>query len=168
MAGAVKYIVNKYYLRNIISWLLLTLFLSSAYSFAGEPGSATTKSVPNGSGRYLFGVTLHTEKEIESLLSRAESLSHKLEPRKNNQAGIALVLHGKEIEMFDKKNYKKFRSIVDKAARLDANDVLEIKVCKTLMDELNIKKEDMPSFVEIVPYGPDEEKRLLDNGYTYL
>ncbi|MFV1996868.1 MAG: hypothetical protein ACC641_02545 [Acidiferrobacterales bacterium] len=162
-----KFTVNKLPVWNIV-YLLLMIFILPTQSVADEPASAITKPVPNESGRYLFGVTLHTEKEIESLLSRAESLSHKLQPRKKNQAGIALVLHGKEIEMFDKKNYKKYRSIVDKAARLDANDVLEIKVCKTLMDELNIRKEDMPSFVEIVPYGPDEEKRLLKNGYTYL
>ncbi len=168
MAGAVKNIMNNLCFRNIVSLLLLMLLWLPAYSIAGEPGAAATKPVPNENGRYLFGVTLHSEKEIESLLSRAESLSHKLKSRKESHAGIALVLHGKEIEMFNKKNYKKFRNIVDKAARLDANDVLEIKVCQTLMDELNIKKEDMPSFIEIVPYGPDEEKRLLENGYTYL
>lgn len=168
MAGAVKYFENNFCFHNIVSLLLLALFWLPVYSIAGEPGGESTKPVPNENGRYLFGVTLHSEKEIDSLLSRAESLSHKLKPGKENHAGIALVLHGKEIEMFNKKNYKKFRNIVDKAARLDANDVLEIKVCQTLMDELDIKKEDMPSFVEIVPYGPDEEKRLLENGYTYL
>lgn len=70
--------------------------------------------------------------------------------------------------MFNKKNYKKFQNIVDKAARLDANSILEIKVCKTVMDDMNISKKDMPSFIEIVPYGPDEEERLLGKGYTYL
>ncbi len=160
--------VSKLTLRNIISSLLLMLFLVPACSFAGETGTVTTKPVPDKKGHYLFSVTLHTEKEIESLLTRAESLSRSLKSRKKNHAGIALVLHGSEIAMFNRKNYKKFRSIVDKAARLDANDVLEIKVCKTLMDDMNISKEDIPSFVEIVPYGPDEEDRLLRQGYTYL
>lgn len=160
--------VSKFTLRNIISSLLLMLFLVPACSFAGEAGTVTAKPVPDKNGHYLFSVMLHTEKEIESLLTRAESLSRSLKSRKKNHAGIALVLHGSEIAMFNRKNYKKFRSIVDKAARLDANDVLEIKVCKTLMDDMNISKEDMPSFVEIVPYGPDEEDRLLRQGYTYL
>ncbi len=160
--------VNNLTLRYTISSLLLLLFLVPACSFAGEPGAATAIPIPDKNGRYLFSVTLHTEKEIESLLARAESLSRSLKSRKKNHAGIALVLHGSEIAMFNKKNYRKFRNIVDKAARLDANDVLEIKVCKTLMDDMNIREEDMPSFVEIVPYGPEEEDRLLRQGYIYL
>jgi hypothetical protein len=163
-----RHVVKKLCFRGTVFSLLLTLLLLPTFPATGEPGATTAQPVPNKNGRYLFSVTLHTRNEIESLLTRAESLSHSLKPRKKTQAGIALVLHGSEIGMFDKKNYGKFRNIVDKAARLDASDVLEIKVCKTLMDDMNIKKEDMPSFVEIVPFGPDEEKRLLRNGYTYL
>lgn len=163
-----RHIVKNLTLRNIISLLLLTLFMTPVFPAAGEPGTAKANPIPNKNGRYLFSVTLHTEKEIESLLTRAESLSHSLKPNKKNHAGIALVLHGREIAMFNKRNYRKFHDIVDKAAQLDASDVLEIKVCKTLMDDMNIRKEDMPSFIEIVPYGPDEEERLLKQGYTYL
>lgn len=163
-----RHMVNNLTLRNVVFLLLLTLFLLPAHSFAGQPGATTARPVPDKNGRFLFTVMLHTEKEIETLLTRAESLSRSLIPRKKNRVGIALVLHGKEIEMFNKKNYRKYRNIVDTAARLDANDVVEIKVCRTLMDQLKIREEDMPSFVEIVPYGPDEEERLLGQGYTYL
>ncbi len=157
--------MNRNFSKNIFVSLLLMLLLAPVNIYAGDSGAVPT---PDKNGRYLFSVTLHTAKEIESLLSRAESLSHSLTLHKKEHAGIALVLHGSEIKFFDKRNYRKFQNIVDKAARLDANDVLEIKICKTLMDEMNIREEDMPSFVEIVPYGPDEEDRLITQGYTYL
>lgn len=168
MGKTVKIVANKLPVRSIIPSLLLVLFLMPALSVADEPDGATAKPVPDKSGHYLFSVTLHTKKEINTLLTRAESLSHKLKLHEKKHASIALVLHGKEIAMFSKKYYSKFRGIVDKAARLDANNVLEIKVCKTIMDEMNIGKEDIPSFIEIVPYGPGEEKRLIKKGYVYL
>ncbi|MBI3571304.1 MAG: hypothetical protein HY082_09395 [Gammaproteobacteria bacterium] len=43
-----------------------------------------------------------------------------------------------------------------------------VKMCRTEMKILGIKEEDIPAFIELVPYGPDEEKRLLRNGYIYL
>jgi intracellular sulfur oxidation DsrE/DsrF family protein len=36
------------------------------------------------------------------------------------------------------------------------------------MKRLGIGEEDIPAFIELVPYGPDEEMRLRRNGYVYL
>ena len=123
---------------------------------------------PKKPKRYLFSVTLHTQNEIDSMLTRAETLSRKMDKKPEDHAGIALVLHGPEIKMFTRQNYGKYRRLVDKAARLDSDAVIEIKVCRTTMGDLKINKEDLPEFVEIVPYGPEEEERLLREGYTYL
>lgn len=121
-------------------------------------------------GRYVIDVTLHTLPEIEALLNRAEKLheSNKSKSIVNNSAGIALVLHGDEIKFFDKKQYKKNKKIVDKAAKLDANNVIEIKICNTKLRELGLKKNDMPPFIETVPFGPEEIKKLRNKGYLYL
>ncbi|GMR17802.1 MAG: hypothetical protein BMS9Abin33_0196 [Gammaproteobacteria bacterium] len=118
-------------------------------------------------GRYMFNITLHTPEEIEGMLNRAEMLSQTTRNLKLS-AGIALVLHGPEIEIFARTNYKKYRNIVDKAAKLDGDGVIEIKICKTQMDNMNIKEDDLPAFIEVVPYGPDEEKRLKREGYIDL
>lgn len=135
---------------------------ASADSSAAEPTS------PDKDKRYLFSVTLHTQDEIDSMLTRAETLSKTFIAKPKVHAGIALVLHGPEIEMFTKKNYQKYQPLIDKAARLDSSSVIEIKVCRTAMDDMNIKEDDLPAFVEIVPYGPDEEKRLVGQGYIYF
>jgi intracellular sulfur oxidation DsrE/DsrF family protein len=57
---------------------------------------------------------------------------------------------------------------VDQAARLDAGHVLEVKMCLTEMRRLGLRKKDIPGFIELVLYGPDEEERLRRNGYVYL
>jgi hypothetical protein len=31
-----------------------------------------------------------------------------------------------------------------------------------------IREQDVPGFIELVPYGPDEEERLRRRGYVYL
>jgi hypothetical protein len=118
-------------------------------------------------GRYLFSVTLHTPEEIAGLLTRAEELA-KTRRSDSRDTGIALVLHGPEIEIFAKKNYARFRETVDRAARLSDGHIIEIKMCRTEMKRLGIGEKDIPAFIELVPYGPDEETRLRRNGYVYL
>ncbi len=87
---------------------------------------------------------------------------------RNSSSGIALVLHGPEIRIFAKKNYAQYRYIVDRAKRLSKHHIIDIKLCRTKMKELHLREQDVPSWVEIVPYGPDEEKRLRGLGYIDL
>lgn len=118
-------------------------------------------------GRYMFAITLHTPEAINALLTRAEQLAIDAEDN-DNRTGIALVLHGPEVEYFSNKNYQRYRSLVDKAARLDASGTVEIKICRSQMRFLGIKAEEIPGFVELVPFGPAEIKRLERSGYVYL
>lgn len=140
-------------------------FLVSSVMADDVPKISVDDSGKNGS--YMFNVTLHTEEEISGLLSRARKLSKTMRKQKE-QSGIALVLHGVEIKFFAKKNYKRYKKIVDEAALLDADQIIDIKICNTQMRLMNIKKEDLPAFIEIVPYGPAEEERLKKKGYIYL
>ncbi|BAV34231.1 hypothetical protein SCL_1940 [Sulfuricaulis limicola] len=131
------------------------------------PPSLPATGLATEDGRYLFSVTLHTPEEIAGLLARAEELA-KIRRADSSNTGIALVLHGPEIEIFAKKNYARFRETVDRAARLDAGRIIEVKMCRTEMQRLGIREEDIPGFIELVPYGPDEESRLRRSGYVYL
>lgn len=115
----------------------------------------------------MFSVTLHKQKEIKSLLQRVDSLSKTMRTH-GNDSKIALILHGPEIKFFSRKNYDHNKSIVDKAASLDGDKIIEIKICKSKMEEFGIKDEDIPAFVEIIPYAPDEERKLSKKGYIYL
>jgi intracellular sulfur oxidation DsrE/DsrF family protein len=131
------------------------------------PPSSPVAGLTTEDGRYLFSVTLHTPEEIAGLLTRAEELAKTRRPD-SRHTSIALVLHGPEIEIFAKRNYGRFRETVDRAARLDDGHIIEIKMCRTEMKRLGIGEKDIPAFIELVPYGPDEEMRLRRNGYVYL
>jgi intracellular sulfur oxidation DsrE/DsrF family protein len=134
---------------------------------AESPPPSPATGITTEDGRYLFSVTLHTPEEIAGLLTRAEELAKTRHPD-SRHTGIALVLHGPEIEIFAKKNYARFRETVDRAARLNAARIIEVKMCRTEMKRLGIGEKDIPDFIGLVPYGPDEEMRLRRNGYVYL
>ncbi len=144
-------------------------FITAALLGATLLGSAASAAdgAPAVPPRQLFHVTLHTPAEIEGMLARAEQLA-KARPARDARSGIALVLHGPEVEIFAHRNYSMYRRIVDLAARLDAAGVIEVKMCQTEMRARDIGRQDVPDFIELVPYGPDEEQRLLRNGYVYL
>ena len=110
---------------------------------------------------------MHTIEELGVLLERAEQLAMKPRPG-GGDASVVLVLHGPEVEFFSIRNYDQYKEIVDLAARLDAFDVVDVKVCQTMMGEYGIGPEDIPSFIEQVPYGPDEIERLVREGYVYF
>ncbi len=145
--------------RRLLSFLVLTLIGASA--------PAEQPATPAPEARYLFQVVLHTPAEIEKLLARAEQLAATQRPS-DRRAGIALVLHGPEVELFARRNYAKYRQLVDRAAKLDADGVIEVKMCQTEMRSRGIREQDVPGFIELVPYGPDEEERLKRRGYVYL
>jgi len=147
--------------------LLLATLAAGAYVLPAHTDSAPNAATPENTGRYLFQVVLHTPAEIEKLLARAEQLAATQRPS-DRRAGIALVLHGPEVELFARRNYAKYRQLVDRAAKLDADGVIEVKMCQTEMRSRGIREQDVPGFIELVPYGPDEEERLKRRGYVYL
>lgn len=160
--------------------LFAVAVLTLAAGYAGwvsrdglSPPSAPATSASNTRGastpapRYLLNVILHTPEEIGALLSRAEELA-RARPPAETDVGIALVLHGPEVEFFARHQYARYKALVDRAQRLDAAHVIEIKICQTEMKSRGLKAADIPEFIQPVPYGPDEIARLQHRGYIYL
>lgn len=125
---------------------------------------ATPQSAPQ---KLQATVKLHTADELRSLLQRAEQIANG-ESKYNIQEPVALVLHGAEIDIFRRKNYRDNKSLVDLAARLDAFNIVDLKVCERWMGENGVLQSDIPPFLETVPFGPDEVKRLSKAGYGNL
>ena len=99
------------------------------------------------------------------LFDRAEELAMRPQAR-GEEASVVLVLHGPEVEFFAISNYEKYKDIVDQAARLDAFDVVDVKICQSMMGAQGIERNDIPSFIEQVPLGPGEVERLVQQGYV--
>lgn len=82
---------------------------------------------------------------------------------------IAFVLHGPEVEIFFRENYRRYKPIVDLAARLSALRVVDIKICRTRLRHLDAREESLFPFVGSVPFGPAEIERLTgEEGFVYF
>lgn len=117
--------------------------------------------------RYVFDVVIHRRDEMERLLKRIEDLENLIETREGTPE-LALVLHGPEIDYFTSRNYDRYMSLVDRAATLDRKGVLDVKVCDTMIRSLGLEKENFPEFIDHVPYGPAEIKKLVEQGYVKM
>lgn len=117
--------------------------------------------------RRVLDVSVHTLEELRVLLDRAEQLSSRLRDQQRD-ASVVLVLHGPEVEFFSSKNYERYKEIVDQAARLDAFDIVDVKICQTMMNIRGVARDDIPAFIDQVPDGGVELERLRNEGYVYF
>ena len=120
-----------------------------------------------GNKSYLFDVSNHSFEELEALLERAQEITQATTDN-YDELEIVMILHGPDIDWFTQKNYAKNKSLIELAKKLDANEIIDLKVCETAMDSLGVSRQEVPEFIESVPYAPDEIKRLIENDYINL
>ncbi len=119
---------------------------------------------------YLARVERNDPGEVEQALRKAEQyyLDNNINMNPAMPA-IAFVLHGPEVEIFFRKNYRHYKPIVDLAARLSALEVIDIKICRTRLRQLGSTEESLFPFVGSVPFGPAEIERLTgEEGFVYF
>ena len=151
----------------MVGWLAIVVFTTAVIANdlvvvtpennAATDTDADTKPVPEDTG-YVFGVTVTTAQELDVILNRADSLRKLFNPDQHSR--ITIVLHGEELQLFQKNNYSANQSIVEKARILDQAQIIDIKACQTMMRDLNIQQSELPAFIEQVPLGPAEIDRL--------
>ena len=116
---------------------------------------------------YLVRIDQNKPEEVEAALLRAEAFYLESLPLLSTSPPIALVLHGPEVEIFFRENYKRYKNIVDLAARLAAFQVVDIKICRTRLRFLEQEEASLFPFVGTVAFGPDEIARLTEEeGYV--
>ena len=165
-----------------MKWILLLLMIAASLLLylnqqesepvtdITESGSVPPKDVLPEAGvpnKAVLDITVHTIDELKVLFDRAEQLALAPQPP-GGEASVVLVLHGPEVEFFSISNYDRYKDIVDQAARLDAFDVVDVKICQTMMDIKGIPRNDIPAFIEQVPQGSAEVEKLVREGYVYF
>jgi len=129
-------------------------------------GAPAQGAEPKAEG-YVFSVTVSTAQQLDVVLDRAEDLRALFDPEQHSR--IAIVLHGDELQLFQKRNYSSNQSVVERARLLDEDNIIDIKACQTMMRILDIEQDELPSFIEQVPYAPAEIERLQrEQGFTRL
>ncbi len=114
-------------------------------------------------GPFIAQLHAHTPEELQALLNRAEAWSNSTKTYPDHP--ISVILHGSEASAFVKANYQKYQSLVDQAAKLDAFNVVDIKICERWMGANMVNRNQLPAFVETVPYGIEEERKLIKAGF---
>jgi intracellular sulfur oxidation DsrE/DsrF family protein len=148
----------------LVIGLQFPVFAETADPQAESRTETQTDNLPPG---YVFGVTVSSAQELEVILNRADSLRELFDPDQHGR--IAIVLHGEELQLFQKDNYSANQSIVERARLLDKEKVIDIKACQTKMRFLEIEQNELPGFIEQVPFAPVEIERLeKEHDFTRL
>jgi len=85
---------------------------------------------------------------------------HEIDPIK-----VVIVSHGPEVVVFDRKNYAKYKEIVDRAASF-ATQGVRFEICRNAAAAQGIAPEDLHGFVTVVPAGPYALAYWQTKGYT--
>jgi hypothetical protein len=81
---------------------------------------------------------------------------------------LAIVSHGPEALIFSKKNYEKYKNVVDRLNSMTKSYNLKIYVCRNTIRALGLKEEDLQPFITIVPAGVVELAKLQEEGYRLI
>jgi uncharacterized protein len=94
------------------------------------------------------------------LRATAEFGPHEVDPIK-----VVIVSHGPEVVVFDRRNYAKYREIVDRAASF-AQQGVKFEVCRNAAAAQGIAPDELHGFVTVVPAGPHALAYWQARGYT--
>lgn len=86
-------------------------------------------------------------------------------PNEIDPLKIVIVSHGPELVVFAKKNYAKYKNIVDRAASL-ASQGIRIEICRNAAKAAGYQTEDLYGFVTVVPAGPYALAYWQAKGYS--
>lgn len=117
--------------------------------------------------RLIARIQDRTADELSVLLVRAEKTIAAWEVYPDFDP-IEFILDGPEARLFVRSNYPQHRDLVDRAARLDAFGVIDVKICERWMEANEVMESDFPAFVDTVNYGPAAKRQLLREGYIYF
>lgn len=141
-------------MKHLPQILLLWFAVSCAFA-------PMTARADDAAYRYYIDITQVSLADLDTLFKDLESDLGNIEGDP-----LVIVLHGDEAGAFLRSNYPDNKPLVDAAALLDAHGVIDLKMCATWMRSHAVTGRDIPPFIETVPYGPEEVRRLKEAGYV--
>ncbi len=176
--------------RNSLIVVLATVLTVLVLLWLAKPGIATPPRVDAPSGgaaatpprvsdaalepprddgaRYYFDVASHDASEFRALLERAAEIYAATPAPQRDALEVVLVIHGPDIEYLATANSARYGDIIELARELEAHGVFDFKMCASAARQRGIAPADLPPFVELVPWAPDEFERLERAGYVRL
>ena len=96
------------------------------------------------------------------MISTSEFGPNDFEPLK-----LVIVSHGPELVVWDRRNYARYKDVVDRAASLSEQGV-RIEVCRNAAATLGLKPEDLYGFLHVIPSGPYALTYWQNKGYALI
>lgn len=117
--------------------------------------------------QFVFDTSKYTATELLAFLERADEVAS-MSLVEFDDLNITVVLQGSNIAMFARQNYEQNKKLVDLAARLDALQIIDMKICLHDLHGSGFGAEDFPAFIDRIPQAGVEMQRLKDAGYFML
>jgi intracellular sulfur oxidation DsrE/DsrF family protein len=117
--------------------------------------------------RYLALIKKNSPSEVEMLFQRANQLAEQVDNLSAYEP-IVFVLHGEEAHAFRSRNMEKYKGLLQLAEELESRNIIDIRICETWMRMNGVDRSELPLFIDTVPLGPAEERRLRKQGYLYF
>jgi intracellular sulfur oxidation DsrE/DsrF family protein len=129
-------------------------------AYAESPPSS--ESNPLLESRVYLQISPRGTDELDALLT---TLEDSVAADESQPDPVVVVLHGPEASRFLRRSYLDNQALVDRAAKLEAFDRIELRMCETWMRSNGVVREDLLPFVDTVPLAPEEVERLEQEGY---
>lgn len=102
-----------------------------------------------------------------NFLSALLRATNEFGPKEVDPIKVVVVSHGPEVVIWAKKNYAKYKTIVDRAASF-AQQGVRFEICRNDAAALGYKPEDLHGFVHVIPAGPYALVYWQNKGYAYM
>lgn len=154
----------------------------AAFTLAGALAQAQAPQAPYGAAKFSAYSDIDSVKQLKAvwdfnfvdpkavgivfnnvgalMKATAEYGPHEMEPLK-----IVIVSHGPELVVFARKNYAKYKDIVDRAASL-ASEGVRFEICRNAAAAQGFGPEDLYGFTHVVPAGPYALAYWQAKGYS--
>ncbi len=144
----------------VLSLSLLTLAIASE--------GLTAQRIYASETRWVADVTLYSADDLKSVLHEISDYTENRPDSVGEYPPIVVLLHGPEVRQLDKKLYSQNKGMIDTAAKLDALEVIDLRVCETASHYHGVDTNNYPNFVSLVPSASKEIKKLTSQGYSHF
>ena len=147
---------------------ILILFFSSSLIFAEQ---ATFEQTPYKEPKVIFDFYFDDPSKINAALFWIRSYMNPLSEEPYNLApefmDIKVIIHGTEIVTLAKKNFKKYKTAVERMEYYSMLGV-DFRVCALAAKDFGYKTKDFQPFVKIVPSAITELGHWQQEGYAII
>jgi len=152
----------------LVSFIIFILCQSVVIA---ESNKSTFEQTPYEEPKVIFEFYYDDPNKINSALYWIRSYINPLTEAPYNMApefmDIKVIIHGTEIVTLAKKNYKKYKTIVERIKYYQQLGV-EFRVCGLAAQDYDYERKDFYSFVKIVPSAIIELGHWQQKGYAII